>query len=94
MAQYEIKEDNVGVSIKLTSITGQEQSLLKAFGECQAGQCSCHTDEYEKLASMKIEQAPDRIELRLEAKPGEQFDVGEIEACLDYTTDKAAKKST
>lgn len=94
MAQYEIKEDNAGVSIELTSVTGQEQSLLKTFGECQAGQCSCHTDEYEKLASMKIAQAPDRIELRLEAKPGEHFHVDEIEACLDYTTEKAGKKNT
>ena len=94
MAQYEIKEDKAGVSIELTSVTGQEQALLKAFGECQAGQCSCQTDEYEKLASMRIAEAPDRIELLLEAKPGERFDVDEIEACLDYTTDKAGKKST
>ena len=35
--------------------------------------------------------APDNvIRLRLDAKPGEKFDVSEIAACLDYTTTKAA----
>ena len=42
--------------------------------------------EYQKLASMDIQQAGDVITLRLEAKPGETFDTSEIAACLDYTT--------
>jgi hypothetical protein len=54
------------------------------------GQCMCPTDEYEKLASMEVEYAGDRIRLRLESKPGEMFDTSEIAACLDYTTAKLA----
>jgi hypothetical protein len=90
VARYRIKEKRAGISVELTEVAGQQEALLEAFGECQAGQCSCQTDEYEKVASMQIHQAPDRIQLSLEAKPGEKFDAAEIAACLDYTTKKAA----
>jgi hypothetical protein len=49
-------------------------------------QCTCPTDEYDKLASMEIEQAGDRIRLRMEPKAGEKLDTADIAACLDYTT--------
>ena len=75
----------------MTEVAGAEDRLLEAFGECQAGQCSCPTDEYRKLASMKVEQTDNGIRLRLEARPGEKFDTSEIAACLDYTTAQAAE---
>jgi hypothetical protein len=79
------------VNIEVTEVAGVQDKLLEAFGECQAGRCSCPTDEYQKLASMEVEQETDTIRLRLHAKPGERFDTSEIAACLDYTTAKAAK---
>ena len=74
MARYRIEDDKAGVSIEITEVGSQQKELLESFRECQAGRCSCPTDEYEKLASMQIEQAPSRIDLRLEPKPGETFD--------------------
>jgi hypothetical protein len=46
MARYRIDDEDASVSIEVTDVAGQEQELLEAFGECQAGQCSCPTDEY------------------------------------------------
>ncbi len=71
-------------------VADQQDQLPQAFGECQAGQCSCPTDEYRKLAGMVVEQGDNVIRLRLDAKPGQKSDVDEIAACLDYTTAKAA----
>lgn len=88
MAHYRIQQEQQAVSVEVSEVGGKQDQLLEAFGECQAGRCSCPTDEYEKLASMDIEQAGDNVRLRLEAKPGEKFDTSEIAACLDYTTAK------
>jgi hypothetical protein len=88
MARYRIEEKESTVSIVVTDAGRQKDQLLEAFGECQSGQCSCPTDEYQKLATMDVQQAGDLIRLRLEAKPGEKFDTSEIAACLDYTTAK------
>jgi hypothetical protein len=41
MARYRIDGEDASVSIEVTDVAGQEQELLEAFGECQAGQCSC-----------------------------------------------------
>ena len=54
MARYRIDDEDASVSIEVTDVAGQEQELLEAFAECQAGQCSCPTDEYQKLASMDV----------------------------------------
>ena len=90
MARYRIDERGASVAIELTEVGGQQGQLLKAFGECQAGHCSCPTDEYQKLSGMAVEQGDGVIRLRLDAKRGEKFDVAEIAACLEYTTAKAA----
>lgn len=91
MARYRIKEEASTVSIEIASVDGRQEQLMEAFADCQAGQCTCPTNEYEKLASMEMEQSEDLIRLRLEPKPGEKFDTSEIAACLDYTTAKIAK---
>ena len=90
MARYRIDERDRGVEIELMEVAGQEDALLQALSECQAGQCSCPTDEYQKLAGMVVELGEDVIRLRLDAKPGEKFDNSAIAACLDYTTAKVA----
>lgn len=88
MAKYRIDEKESTVSIEVAEVGGHQDQLVQAFGECQAGQCSCPTNEYEKLASMEVEQGEDLIRIRLEPKPGEKFNTSEIAACLDYTTAK------
>ena len=91
MSRYQVEEHASTVSIDVFDVSGKERQLMQAFGECQSGQCSCPTDEYAKLASMKVEQSGDSIRIHLEPKPGERLDITEIAACLDYTTDKVAK---
>jgi hypothetical protein len=91
MARYRIEENESTVSIEITETGGHQDQLLEAFCECQAGQCSCPTDEYQKLAAMDVQPAGDLIRLRLEAKPGEKFDTAEIATCLDYTTSRLAE---
>jgi hypothetical protein len=88
MVRYRIQEEASALSIEVTEAAGRQEQLLEAFGACQAGRCSCPTNEYRKLASMNVEQAGDSIRIRLETKPGEKLDASEIAACLDYTTAK------
>lgn len=91
MARYQVEERASTVSIEVSEVSGKEHQLMQAFGECQIGRCSCPTDEYTKLAAMKVEQSADSIRIQLEPKPGERLDITEIAACLDYTTDKVTK---
>ena len=92
VARYRLVEEaESAVSIEVTEVAGMRDELLDAFAACQAGQCSCPTDEYEKLDYMDIETGEDEIRLRLAPRAGEKFDVAEIGACLDYTTSKATK---
>jgi hypothetical protein len=42
--------------IELTEVGGQQDDLLAAFAECQSGRCSCPTEEYQKVASMEVQQ--------------------------------------
>ncbi len=73
------------MDIELTEVAGQQAELLEAFGACQAGTCSCPTEEYAKVATMEVAPAPDRVAIHLRAKPGERFDTSDIAACLEYT---------
>ena len=92
MARYRLTaEPESAVAIEVTEVAGNQDTLLHAFAECQAGQCSCPTDEYKKLDSMDIETSDDRIRLRLKPVEGKEFDLSEIAACLDYTTAKATE---
>src|SRR5262245_13933815 len=53
MARYQISDDGSVTSTEITEISDQRQ-LLGAFGDCQTGQSSCPTDEYEKLALLGL----------------------------------------
>lgn len=92
MTDYTIRSDEDEVAIEITGAGGSQAELLQAFGECQQGQCSCPTNEYEKVDAMNVEPAGDRIAITLRAKPGVWFDADEIAACLDYTVGKGERK--
>jgi hypothetical protein len=94
MASYRIEERESIVSIEVGDVGEHQDQLMEAFGECQAGRCSCPTNEYDKLASIEVEQGEDLIRVHLQPKPGEKFDTSEIAACLDYTTAKVAQVKT
>ncbi len=89
MAEYKIDATGATVAIEITGVGERLGELLQAFGECAEGHCSCPTDDYEKLEAMDVQTGEDRIDIRLEAKPGATLDISEIEACLDYTVERA-----
>jgi len=85
MARYRIeKSPESAVAIEVSEVGGHQDRMLAAFASCQAGQCSCPTDEYRKLESMSIDRGEDDITVRLEPKEGESFDLSHIAVCLDY----------
>jgi hypothetical protein len=82
---HEVGKRNDGLDIMITDVEGKEGQLLEAFQECQEGHCSCPTNEYKKLESLRVEVGDGKIDLRLTAKSGQALDEAEIERCLDYT---------
>ncbi len=91
MTSYQITPTDGGVAIELTNVGDKQQRLLAAFAECEAGQCSCPTNEYAKVADVDIVATQDAINIQLQAKPGNEFNTREIGACLNYTVDKATR---
>lgn len=91
MTKYQINAGEGTMAIELTELGGRQAELLEAFGECQEGRCSCPTDEYQKVESMAVQPAKDRIGIRLQSKPGMTLDVAEIAACLDHTVAKSQR---
>jgi len=83
--KYNINENDSGLAIHIDGVKGKKEELLQAFQECQEGRCSCPTDEYKKLDSLKIEHGEETIDLHLTAKAGTKIDKSEINKCLDYT---------
>jgi hypothetical protein len=65
MTRYRIRDEQSAVSIDLTEVGGRQDEFLNAFAECASGQCSCPTDQFEKLASMDVHHGEDQIALRL-----------------------------
>ena len=88
MTRYEITTAEAGLTIQITGVGDKRDELLTAFGECKDGQCSCPTDEYQKVETMEVAESEDAIAIRLRAKPGADFDTLQIAACLDYTVTK------
>ena len=88
MTRYRIATTIKGASIEVADVEGRQSELLEALAECQSGNCTCRTTEYEKVADMQVDATDSRIELWLDAKPGTAFDTTEIGACLDHTISK------
>ena len=91
MPEYRIREEGTAVAIELADVQGKQDELLQAFRECQTGQCSCPTDQYEKVAQMQLESDEQQITIQLHPHPGERFDTAEIATCLDYTIAQTEK---
>jgi hypothetical protein len=90
VTSYRITPSGDGISVELTGIGDSQDELLAAFGDCQNGQCSCPTDEYEKLEGMDLESYDDGIAIHLHAKPGQEFDTEEIATCVEYTVHRTS----
>ncbi len=90
MTRYQITSTQSGLDIEISGVGDKRDELLAAFGECQSGQCSCPTNEYEKVGAMDVNPTEDEIHIALQPKPGTHFDPSEIGRCLDYTVERTA----
>ncbi len=90
MTTYEISPNSAGLAIELADVGKQEEQLLAAFAQCQQGQCSCPTDEYQKVESMDLTSGEGDILIQLRPKEGTSFDISQLTACLDYTVGNTA----
>lgn len=84
--KYHINETKDGLSISVDLLKEQKEQLIDAFNQCQQGQCSCPSDEYNKLESLDIDTVDNHIELDLKVKEGQKIDKSEIDKCLEFTT--------
>ena len=91
--KYKVELAENEVSIEVTETKGKQEKLLQAFQECQEGRCTCPTQEYSKLDSLKIESDEDTIKLKLKSKPDVKFDESEIGKCLEHTKGKVLDES-
>ena len=83
-----IVTDKHGVEIRVTEIASHADELMSAFKECQEGRCSCPTQEYDKLASLRVEQSLGGLNVSMKSKKGQKIDVDEIEKCLEHTKNR------
>lgn len=90
--KYKIEEEQNGINIEVSETKGKQDKLLEAFQECQEGRCTCPTQEYTKLEALEIEKEEDTIHLHLKSKPGKEFDISEINKCLEYTENKVTSE--
>ena len=86
-----ITKHGSGLDISVEHVGDRQQALVDAFQECQEGRCSCKTSEYEKLEAIEVQPVDDAIRIRRKPRSGETIDQSAVEACLDYTLDKATK---
>ncbi|MHB8921760.1 MAG: hypothetical protein ACYC3N_12160 [Halothiobacillus sp.] len=91
--KYQIVKKPGGIEIEVSGAEGKEKQLLEAFRECQEGRCTCPTQEYAKLDSLKLEQSAGTINLRLMAKNGTEFDQAEIQRCLEHTDEQVKSRT-
>ena len=91
--KHQIKQDAEGLMVEISGDEVKRDELLAEFQACREGRCTCPTNEYEKLESLKIEAPPGKIRLKLKAKSGQMFEQTEIEKCLEHADSKHRSKT-
>lgn len=86
--KYEISTTKNDLIINIEIPDKHKEKLLKEFSNCQQGKCSCPTEEYKKLESLTVETFEQKISLTLKPKADQNFDINEINKCLNYTSNK------
>ena len=89
-----ITKNKNGIDINITDLNGEKEKskLIEAFQECSEGRCTCPTEEYEKVETLKILGTDKTIQLSIKSKENSVINTKEIEKCLEYTKDKVSKK--
>ena len=79
-----VKEVSEGLVVEIDDLADQRDTVLETFTACREGRCNCPTDEYQKLASLEIEEDGTRLKLHLQAKAGAKFEMSEVARCLEF----------
>ena len=85
MARYRILKSPDAVAVEVTAVGSDQEQLISALQGCAEGNCSCPSDEYKKVATIRVTQSSDRVDINLETKPGTDIDPNEVARCLDHT---------
>lgn len=91
MRFFKITETDRGLEIEVHAEAEEKNQLLGEFQKCREGQCTCPTQEYEKLEAMDLEVMDQQINIHLVAKERMSIDQNEIARCLEHTTQKLLK---
>ncbi len=83
--KYSLDQTADGLRVSAVVPAEHQAKLLQAFGKCAAGTCTCPSTQYDKLASIDVQQAADGVTVDLKPKPGESIDQTDIARCLDHT---------
>jgi hypothetical protein len=89
---YKVEQTGSDLNVTINQPGDATPTLLEAFGQCKDGQCGCPTDEYKKIADLAVEPGQEALELRLKARPGRSWDLGQVRVCLDWILDRARRK--
>ncbi len=87
--EAKIKTTEKGIEIDVKDLKGKKDQLLEAFQECSEGRCTCQTEEYKKVESLRTVTSDQTIHISIKSKPDEVIDAAEIEKCLEHTTKSA-----
>ncbi len=91
--ETKIKPTETGVEIDITGTEGKQDQLLEAFQECSEGRCTCQTEEYKKVESLRTVTSDQTIHISIKSKPDEVIDAAEIEKCLEHTKKSVGSKA-
>ena len=91
MTAYTLERHGPEMVIRVIGVDDRRDPLLKAFGECEAGECACPSEEFGKLASIQVVSDEDGVAIRLRAKSGETLNDSEIDACVRWTLDRSQR---
>ena len=81
--RYEMTERGEDVEIRVRDTGERAPRVLASMQECQEGRCGCPTDQYDRLAGMEVKVGDGEVSVSLHPRDGEQFDLGELRACMD-----------
>jgi hypothetical protein len=87
--KHSIETNPNGVTIRVEAPPEKQSALLEELAKCAAGTCTCPTPQYDKLQSIHIVPQATGVTVTLQANPGEQVNLVDIEHCLDHTTRQA-----
>ena len=89
-----VKKENSHVIVSIGEVDSDKDIILKNLQDCKDGNCSCPTNEYEKLENINIEVKDELNEIQVDLKPkkGVDISINEIKKCLDHTESILAKK--